>query len=84
MSIDRDDINMLLKVIGTAVIVVIGLIVAISIFFIPFSIADCNALTKQTGHPTQWVFWGGGDYNCLIKLNDQWIPTSNWIYKTQN
>ena len=45
---------------------------------------DCSALQQQTGHQTQWVFWGGGKENCLILIDGQWVPTSSWIVNSGN
>ena len=45
---------------------------------------SCSALAQTTGHETQFSLWGGGKDSCLIKVDDQWIPTSNWLVNSGN
>ncbi len=73
------------KFIGGLIAVIISfflLIFFIFMLFLPFIIADCNRLGSNTNHETRWVFFGGGENSCLIKINGQWTPTDKWINNT--
>ena len=54
-----------------AVGVVLGLVVVVNNI-------ECGALSRNTGHPTRFVLFGGGEDGCLIYDNSQWLPTDKW------
>ena len=51
---------------------------------VSYNAVVCDQLGLQTGHPTRWVLLGGGDDACLIYIDGEWIPTSNWLVNSGN
>lgn len=67
--------------IGLLMTLLFSLVFGIGFLFVN---ASCNELAQTTGHPTQFSLLGGGGNSCLIEIDGQWIPTSNWLVNSGN
>lgn len=63
-----------------AIVAVIIVVLATPFYFIQKY--SCRNFSKSVGKETQFNFWGGGEYSCLVKIDGEWIPRESWIKNT--
>lgn len=68
------------NIIGTFIFGIFTIIIVT--FFAINGIAQhsCNTLGSKTSREVNYSFWSG----CLIKVNNQFIPSDNWIVNSGN
>lgn len=57
-----------------AVLVMVGCVAAIVIFYAIHGVVSCGDVEKQASVPTKWSFWSG----CYVQLDGKWVPEARW------